>query len=198
MRPSLRFQVLTRDGFRCAYCGRQAAEAELEVDHVLPVVEGGSDALENLLAACRLCNRGKGRRLLEGATEVPGAAERLAALRQRVAAAREAERLRAEERAIVDRQREEFTEAWCEAFGGERTAGGWRLPQYAPGFLSDGHVRSALARYGPLAMLEALAVVEERFWSRGSRRLPKGAVAPYFFGVLRGKEADAVASRRSS
>jgi hypothetical protein len=56
-----RFEVLRRDGFRCVYCGRQASEAELHVDHVVPVIDGGSDELHNLVAACVDCNLGKGK-----------------------------------------------------------------------------------------------------------------------------------------
>jgi 5-methylcytosine-specific restriction endonuclease McrA len=53
-----RLQVLQRDGYICAYCGQPADQ----VDHVIPRVRGGSDALENLVAACRRCNTSKGDR----------------------------------------------------------------------------------------------------------------------------------------
>ena len=57
----IRFKVFQRDGFRCRYCGRAAAEgAVLEVDHIVPRSKGGEDTLENLCAACWECNRGKG------------------------------------------------------------------------------------------------------------------------------------------
>ena len=56
---ALRFQVLQRDGFTCHYCGQAAPSVTLEVDHVIPVVEGGTDALDNLVTVCRACNRGK-------------------------------------------------------------------------------------------------------------------------------------------
>lgn len=54
-----RFEVLRRDGFRCRYCGATPTEGELTVDHVVPVALGGSDAPDNLVAACRACNSGK-------------------------------------------------------------------------------------------------------------------------------------------
>lgn len=54
-----RFRVLRRSKFRCHYCGRPAAIAELEIDHVIPISCGGTDAEWNLVAACTLCNRGK-------------------------------------------------------------------------------------------------------------------------------------------
>lgn len=56
-----RFEVLRRDGFRCVYCGLKASESELHVDHVVPVVDGGSDELSNLVTACIDCNLGKGK-----------------------------------------------------------------------------------------------------------------------------------------
>jgi 5-methylcytosine-specific restriction endonuclease McrA len=55
-----RFAVLSRDGFRCAYCGRSPPEVELHVDHIVPVSAGGSDEESNLRAACADCNLGKG------------------------------------------------------------------------------------------------------------------------------------------
>src|SRR3972149_713146 len=39
--PSLRFQILRRDGFRCRYCGRGPPEAKLHVDHVISLADGG-------------------------------------------------------------------------------------------------------------------------------------------------------------
>lgn len=56
---SLRFEILQRDGFRCQFCGKQVPETELEVDHIHPRSQGGKDSKDNLVAACRDCNRGK-------------------------------------------------------------------------------------------------------------------------------------------
>jgi hypothetical protein len=56
----LRFDVFTRDGFRCVYCGRSPADgAVLEADHLLAWVDGGETTLENLVTACQDCNAGK-------------------------------------------------------------------------------------------------------------------------------------------
>ena len=55
----LRAQVLARDKYRCLMCGRGTEEVVLEVDHVVPVADGGTDELENLATLCRDCNRGK-------------------------------------------------------------------------------------------------------------------------------------------
>lgn len=54
-----RFEVFKRDGFTCRYCGRKSPEVVLEVDHIIPVAEGGSDDEMNLATSCWDCNRGK-------------------------------------------------------------------------------------------------------------------------------------------
>lgn len=53
-------RILKRDNYRCAYCGRPLNEDTWSVDHVIPVVLGGSDLDENLISACRRCNTKKG------------------------------------------------------------------------------------------------------------------------------------------
>ncbi|WP_433916906.1 HNH endonuclease [Streptomyces sp. NBC_01744] len=55
----LRFEVFRRDAFRCRYCGMTAALAPMTVDHVKPVVLGGTDELSNLVTCCEPCNSGK-------------------------------------------------------------------------------------------------------------------------------------------
>jgi hypothetical protein len=52
-----RFFVFKRDRYRCCICGRSGIE--LEVDHKVPIAQGGSDALDNLQTLCFDCNRGK-------------------------------------------------------------------------------------------------------------------------------------------
>jgi hypothetical protein len=52
-----RFFVLKRDRYMCRLC--KATGVPLEVDHVVPVARGGSDALDNLQTLCIPCNRGK-------------------------------------------------------------------------------------------------------------------------------------------
>ncbi len=41
---------------RCAYCG---SVAPLEMDHRIPLVRGGTNAIDNILPACGRCNRRK-------------------------------------------------------------------------------------------------------------------------------------------
>ena len=62
---SLRFKVLERDGFRCSYCGSSPQQTSLHVDHKIPVNEGGTNELDNLVSACAECNLGKGNSSVE-------------------------------------------------------------------------------------------------------------------------------------
>jgi hypothetical protein len=55
----IRFEVFKRDRFCCQYCGRHPPDVVLEVDHIVPVCDGGDSSEGNLLAACFDCNRGK-------------------------------------------------------------------------------------------------------------------------------------------
>lgn len=61
----LRFDIFRRDGFTCQYCGWKPPDVILEVDHIMPVSEGGGDEPENLVTSCFNCNRGKGTKLLK-------------------------------------------------------------------------------------------------------------------------------------
>lgn len=59
--PHLRWKVLARDAFTCAYCGRKPPEVALHVDHKVSVNDGGTDELDNLVTSCDECNSGKGK-----------------------------------------------------------------------------------------------------------------------------------------
>lgn len=61
----LRFDVFQRDEHTCQYCGRSAPDVELELDHIHPVAEGGTDDLDNLTTSCFDCNRGKSAKIIE-------------------------------------------------------------------------------------------------------------------------------------
>lgn len=55
-----RLAVFDRDGHVCQYCGARAPSARLFVDHIVPVVDGGTNVFTNLITACFECNAGKG------------------------------------------------------------------------------------------------------------------------------------------
>lgn len=75
LQKKLRFEVFKRDLFTCQYCGSKPPTVILEIDHIDPVKNGGTNAIENLITACFDCNRGKSDRLL---TAMPETLERRA------------------------------------------------------------------------------------------------------------------------
>jgi len=59
---SLRLQVLSRDNFRCVFCGKSPATdigTKLHIDHIEPFSKGGKSVIENLQTLCEECNIGK-------------------------------------------------------------------------------------------------------------------------------------------
>ncbi len=59
---SLRYDVMSRDGFKCVLCGRSPATTpglELHIDHIIPYSSGGETVLDNLQTLCSDCNLGK-------------------------------------------------------------------------------------------------------------------------------------------
>lgn len=55
----IRYAVLKRDNFRCILCGRDGKDDYLVIDHIIPVVKGGTNDPNNLRVLCRACNHGK-------------------------------------------------------------------------------------------------------------------------------------------
>ena len=60
-----RFEIFKRDKFICQFCGNTPPGVVLEIDHIKPVCEGGTNELINLVTSCFDCNRGKGPRELD-------------------------------------------------------------------------------------------------------------------------------------
>ena len=56
----VRYEVFSRDGFRCKACGRTTDDGvKIVVDHIRPVDWGGTNDISNLITLCEECNRGK-------------------------------------------------------------------------------------------------------------------------------------------
>lgn len=99
-----RFEIFKRDDFCCAYCGKRPPQATLEVDHINPVANGGTNDPSNLITACFDCNRGKSDRLL---TSVPES------LADKAARIKECEEQLAEYRKILDQQKDRIeSDCW--------------------------------------------------------------------------------------
>ena len=54
-----RKNILIRDGYVCQYCSSKLPSSALELEHVIPRSRGGLSTWENLVAACRDCNKRK-------------------------------------------------------------------------------------------------------------------------------------------
>jgi len=59
--PSLQEQVRQRASYLCEYChtNERWQYVRFTIDHLVPISEGGTDALNNLALACFHCNRRK-------------------------------------------------------------------------------------------------------------------------------------------
>lgn len=62
-----KINVLTRDGFRCQYCGVKGKLEALNYDHVVPRSQGGKTVWENIVTSCYDCNTKKSNRTPEQA-----------------------------------------------------------------------------------------------------------------------------------
>lgn len=85
IRPEKRLAIYIRDGFSCAYCGRDLKDAEpheLNLDHLLPRSAGGKNGETNLITSCKSCNCSRqDKPWMDYATG--GAIDRIEQLRQR-------------------------------------------------------------------------------------------------------------------
>jgi hypothetical protein len=109
----LRFAVFARDGFTCRYCGRQSDTVALHIDHILPVVEGGTNDESNLITACADCNLGKGAKVPE--FQQPTEADRLRASQEMHEQREAAERARAAVQYAKEME-QELVNLWCSMF----------------------------------------------------------------------------------
>jgi len=57
--------LFARDGFLCMYCGEQPGLQTLSRDHITPISQGGQDAWNNVVTACKRCNNSKAGRTPE-------------------------------------------------------------------------------------------------------------------------------------
>lgn len=152
--PRSRFEIFKRDKFTCQYCGSKAPDVVLEVDHIAPVAEGGTNDPLNLVTACTTCNGGKGARRLSDDAEVQRQRDRIEDLAER--------RLQMEAmlewRAELSRLAEEQVDV-CDA----------AMQAYAPKFqLSKGGRAKAgkyVEKYGLDAVLDAIDIAFTRYYS---------------------------------
>lgn len=110
----LRFSIFARDNFTCRYCGVQADNAVLVLDHVIPVAKGGTSDEANLITACEACNQGKAAKLINEAALSDN--DRLKFAQERNEQLKQA--LIAKEALDARREMQDLIAAyWCEARG---------------------------------------------------------------------------------
>ena len=177
VRPKDRFEVFKRDGFVCAYCGKHPPEATLEVDHIIPHAEGGSDWPENLVTACWDCNRGKGARPLDALpAEMPDLAQRAALIHERELQLRA---YQAELDAATRRRESVFNEVlghWYEVWG-ETELERYYLPW-------DSALRHYISILGAVDVMASMDSTRRKFGY-----ITTNAVR-YFMGILKHKAGE--------
>lgn len=62
--PDLRKYVFERNNYQCQSCSKIDLTAKsLQVDHIIPLAQGGANDLSNLQTLCAKCNREKSAKL---------------------------------------------------------------------------------------------------------------------------------------
>lgn len=157
----IRFEVFKRDKFACQYCGKQAPDVVLVVDHIHPVSKGGADTLLNYATSCEACNAGKGARTLDDHSVVA---------KQRAEVARLAER----------REQVEMMLEWHKSLGEARDyelqafADRW-AERVAPFYLTVSgldQARSWLRKFNLNDLLSAADVAVEQYLRRDADGKP--------------------------
>lgn len=148
IRNSVRFEVFKRDKFKCQYCGAEAPQAVLEVDHIKPVAEGGTNDIINLVTACWTCNSGKGARELSDDSAITKQKTQLNELEER-------------------RQQLEMMAQWRDGLEGEKSAAIGAIVDriiertgYSPNQAGQNDLRLLLRKY---SLAEVLHAMDEAF-----------------------------------
>ena len=55
--PCIRQEIKTKQGCRCGLCSQKKNPRQLEIHHIKPRCEGGTNEKENLVALCVVCHR---------------------------------------------------------------------------------------------------------------------------------------------
>lgn len=170
--PKVRFTVFARDKFTCQYCGRKTPQVILEVDHVTPRSEGGTDEPTNLVTSCFECNRGKGATLLETITLDTDLHEQAILIAEREMQIKEYNEARRRQREREERDINELMAFWDSL-----------RPGYYHKYPSD----ATLRRYLKVLVLEDIREAMEIAADRKNCG-PDGLA--YLYGILKNKAAE--------
>jgi hypothetical protein len=170
-----RFEVFKRDDFACQYCGRKTPEVVLEIDHVVPIVEGGSDEIENLLTACFDCNRGKSSIPLDSIAQVIDVAKRAQEISHREEQLRAYHAARNDQAQRIEREYNIVWNYWFEC-AGTNTLEPWYVPW-----------ESVFRKYVELIGVEE---VKDAIRIAISKKGIRSDTRRYFTGILKRKHAE--------
>ncbi len=169
---TLRFEVFKRDDFQCQYCGKSSPSVVLEIDHIIPKVEGGDDNFENLTTSCFDCNRGKGKNLLSDYKEGTDPREQAILLLEKERQLKEYNEVVKNVRERKNKDYEEILDYWDEVAG---------VSDY---WIPRGSIRRALDHAPKEKILEAIDICssgckkwEDKSWGESFRS--------YFIGILK-------------
>lgn len=161
---TLRFEIFKRDGFKCGYCGRTPPTVTLEIDHINPKANDGTNDINNLISACFDCNRGKKHITLDKIP--PSLKENLKVLQEKE------KQVEAYNKFLAKiRIREEEEAAVVDAIYTHY------FPKYS---LSDNFKETSLRRFVQLLPVE---VVKNAMHTACSRRLDQERSIRYFCGI---------------
>lgn len=159
-----RFEVFKRDGFCCQYCGAHPPDAILEVDHIVPVAEGGANEINNYITSCFSCNRGKGATPLD---QVPQSlADKAAEIAEREAQIRGYNEIMLQARQRLEQDVEAVNLVY------ERFVPGYELSDR-----SRVSVRVFIEKLGVFPVIDAMELAGER-WTISSSKIFR-----YFCGI---------------
>lgn len=51
-----RIKIYKKYNGHCAYCGEKISEWDMQIDHLIPIHNGGADDISNYMPSCRMCN----------------------------------------------------------------------------------------------------------------------------------------------
>lgn len=148
----IRFEVFKRDSFICQYCGRRAPDVILNVDHIVPVSDGGDNNIMNLVTSCFECNSGKGSRRLGDTAEVAKAHNQLEQLQER---RNQLEMMRRWAGELADISKLE-DDVCIEAFNK-------RIPGRTLNDVGIESIRQVRIRFGTALMLQAIAIAGDYY-----------------------------------
>lgn len=149
-----RFEVFKRDSFTCQYCGSKAPSVVLEVDHIKPVKEGGSNDLMNLITSCFECNRGKGAKKISDDSIVEKQRRQIEELNIRRQQLEMMLEWRDQIKSLEETESSKAVDYWNE----KSSLSGSVLNKYGEGIIIS-HVK----KYGIINVLNAIDIASEKY-----------------------------------